>query len=158
MAAPVNSFPYQRQGHPMTIHSLLSQQHRDCDLLFERCRLALQDGNWPAAESAFSQLHQDLITHIVLEEQQLFPAFEQASCQTQGPTAVMRLEHDWIQNRLALIPEQLQQRDAPAALAQLADIAELLAQHNRKEEHVLYPWCDQLLPGLADRLGAVAPH
>ncbi|MCW3479149.1 hemerythrin domain-containing protein [Neisseriaceae bacterium JH1-16] len=140
----------------MTIHALLSQQHRDCDLLFEHCRLALQDGDWPAAESAFGQLHQDLIAHIMLEEQQLFPAFEQATGQVQGPTAVMRLEHDWMQSRLARIPEQLQQRDATAALALLADVAELLAQHNRKEERVLYPWCDHLLPELATRLGASA--
>ncbi|MDN0074544.1 hemerythrin domain-containing protein [Crenobacter sp. SG2303] len=143
----------------MTIHSLLSQQHRDCDLLFERCRLALQDGNWPAAESAFGQLHQDLITHIALEEQQLFPAFEQATGQTQGPTAVMRREHEGMQSRLTRIPELLQQRDAPAALALLADVTEMLAQHNHKEERILYPWCDQLLPELAARLDAVSlPH
>ncbi|MDN0082539.1 hemerythrin domain-containing protein [Crenobacter sp. SG2305] len=143
----------------MTIHSLLSQQHRDCDLLFERCRLALQDGNWPAAESAFNQLQQDLIAHIALEEQQLFPAFERATGQTQGPTAVMRLEHEGMQSRLTRIPELLQQRDAPTALALLADVTELLAQHNRKEERILYPWCDQLLPELSARLDAVSlPH
>jgi len=140
----------------MTIHAMLSQQHRDCDQLFERCQHALQQQDWNTAEQAFGQLHRDLTAHIELEETQLFPAFEQATGQTQGPTTVMRHEHEWMQGRLARIPAALQQRHANEALQLLGEVTELLAQHNRKEERVLYPWCDQLLPELAEQLATQA--
>jgi len=83
-----------------------------------------------------------------IEEQVLFPAFEQASGISGGPTRVMREEHQQMLAMLDEIASAIAARNAEdfRALAQLFE--GLLTAHSTKEERVLYPLCDEALPDL----------
>ena len=86
-----------------------------------------------------------MLHHFEVEENVLFPAFEQATGMTMGPTAMMRAEHaqmrDLLHNMAAVIAAG--RRDDYLGMSETLLL--YMQQHNLKEENVLYPMSDQLL-------------
>lgn len=128
-----------------SITEYLTADHRRCDEHFARAEAGAAEGNWSMAASHLSEFERLLERHFAMEEQVLFPAFEQATGSTQGPTAVMRIEHAHIRELIAAL------KDAQAAGARedflgCADtLNTLIQQHNMKEEGILYQMTDRLL-------------
>lgn len=85
--------------------------------------------------------------HIAWEEEILFPAFEaRTGMADAGPTAVMRMEHDRIEQLLAALEIRADaDADAGDLDGLIADLVAILGAHNGKEEMILYPWIDREL-------------
>ncbi|AUH50784.1 hemerythrin [Chromobacterium sp. ATCC 53434] len=130
----------------------LIRQHRDCDARFADAEQAARAKDWPAAESAFAAMRGEMEGHFQLEEERLFPAFEQASGMRGGPTVVMRAEHAQMRQLLDGMAEALAAGDGDGFLAEADTLLILTQQHNMKEENILYPMCEQCLPDLAGLL------
>ena len=86
-----------------------------------------------------------MLHHFDVEENVLFPAFEQATGMSMGPTAMMRAEHaqmrDLLHNMAAVIVAG--RRDDYLGMSETLLL--YMQQHNLKEENVLYPMSDQAL-------------
>jgi len=97
--------------------------------------------------------------HFEMEEAILFPAFEEATGMTQGPTMVMRAEHVQMNGVLAQIQESLEIDDPDTTLGAGETLLMLIQQHNMKEEGMLYPMVDQQLtaqvPDLIQKMDAI---
>ncbi|QEL55056.1 hemerythrin domain-containing protein [Chromobacterium paludis] len=133
---------------------ILTQQHRDCDALFADAEQAVRNLGWAAADAGFEAMRADLERHFALEEDTLFPAFEQATGLRQGPTAVMRAEHAQMRGLLDDMAQALAARLRDDYLGLAETLLILAQQHNMKEENILYPMCEQHiadLPGLLAR-------
>lgn len=128
-----------------TIWSLLSRHHRICDERLEHSAEAVGRNDWEVAANCYGSFRNELSRHIRLEEDALFPAFEKASGTTEGPTAVMRLEHARIAILLDELERDLHAHDADGFQNAYARFSLLMSDHNRKEEQILYPACDRLL-------------
>ncbi len=127
-----------------TVTNFYGHDHDRLDELFQRFQ-ALKRTKFAEAVARFKEFSDGLLQHIAWEEQILFPAFEQRTgLHSGGPTAVMRMEHRQIQSLLGLISAELQQGN-PATDAAEAELRSVLAAHNLKEEHILYPAIDQTL-------------
>jgi iron-sulfur cluster repair protein YtfE (RIC family) len=123
------------------LSDFFEQDHQRLDQLFNKFQQETNDAN--LAVSLFSEFKHGLEQHIEWEEQILFPAVEQAAGFpiNAGPTHVMRMEHQQIKECLMLIQTKVQKHeDSKLAEMRLLDI---LAEHNFKEERVLYPMSDQ---------------
>jgi DUF438 domain-containing protein len=131
----------------------LVQQHRECDEQLTRCEAALHKGDAEAAGRAFLLFSQDLDAHFKLEEHKLFPAFEQATGMTSGPTVVMRGEHTDIRALRDEAAAAIAAGKVDEALGAIDTLNVLIQQHNVKEENILYPMCDDRVPGLGAVLG-----
>jgi len=109
----------------------------------------------------------DLSRHSAKEDEIYFPAIERALGSSQGPTAVMRAEHRQIhasgegfRQLLAELPaeEAASTPEAAHALAdRLRELGDLIDAHFEKEEVILFPMADSVLPpeensALGDRL------
>jgi len=94
------------------------------------------------AKSLFHEFKIGLQRHIVWEEEILFPLFEnKTGMHDIGPTAVMRAEHRQIKGFLEEIHTKIANGDTDTS--DLEDqLVEILAEHNSKEEDILYPWID----------------
>jgi regulator of cell morphogenesis and NO signaling len=87
--------------------------------------------------------------HIYVEEELLFPALTDQGLG--GPVHVMVDEHAEIWRILDSLEYELGTGDEAGAAEKLRDeLALTLEGHNLKEEHVLYPWADEILSGSAD--------
>ncbi|MCC6877356.1 MAG: hemerythrin domain-containing protein, partial [Sandaracinaceae bacterium] len=118
--------------------------HERLDAIVGEVFEAIESDALREAKQRFSDFACGLRRHIVAEEQVLFPAFEEATGMTRGPTTVMRMEHERIEELLRAIESALDAGDASAA-ATLETLVGILSDHNQKEEHVLYPTTDRLL-------------
>lgn len=86
--------------------------------------------------------------HIYLEEEFLFPLLREAEPALTAPIFVMLREHAQIWATLDSLERQL---DAGTAIApgQCRQLTVQLLHHNLKEEKVLYPRADDVLPAAA---------
>ena len=128
------------------IQGYMRKEHADCDEGFVAVEEAIVAGEWDRANETWRRFERTLRQHLLLEEQVLFPAIEQHTGMTAGPTQVMRMDHDQIRALLGPLESALAKKDADESLGLSQSIMLLLQQHNMKEEQVLYPMADEVLP------------
>ncbi|HEX9670722.1 MAG TPA: hemerythrin domain-containing protein [Thermoanaerobaculia bacterium] len=92
-------------------------------------------------------LRQAIESHAQLEDELLFCALEPSLPAQQGPLAVMRMEHAEIEGSLERLARETAAEGAGALLLHLAEVAR---DHFAKEEQVLFPLAERVLP--AERL------
>lgn len=127
------------------ISTALAAHHRACDDLFLAAETAAAEARWPECAAKIAAFQSAIERHFEFEEQVLFPAFEQATGMTQGPTTVMREEHAQMRELNAQMVAAAARREKDEFLAASETLVVLMQQHNIKEEGVLYPECDASL-------------
>ncbi len=130
----------------MGIAQFMTNEHRNCDDHFAAAEQAAANGDWQTAEKEFLVFSNDTLTHFKREEEELFPTFEAQTGNAQGPTQVMRYEHEQVKGLIGKLAEALEAQDRDAYLSLCESMMILLQQHNMKEEQMLYAMCERLLP------------
>lgn len=126
-----------------SISSFFEQDHREIDALFAALRF-----EYPAqALPGFEEFDRRLERHIRWEEEIVFPAVSgQAPHLGEGPIRVMRMDHEEIRREKASVLKALREGNGDLARSHAKSMRYLLQEHNWKEEQVLYPSSDRLLP------------
>jgi len=144
-----------------TISSFFTEDHRSCDESLATVETLVQAGNWTEAATAWSRCAAALRCHFAREEELLFPAFERATGNTAGPTAIMRMEHEQMRMMLPQLGDAVTAQDERRVLGLSESLMVLIQQHNMKEEQILYPMCDQVVPNpepLLEQVRAKSPE
>ena len=128
-----------------TFRETMSDDHRQCDVLFAAVETAVSQQAWTAADGAFAKYERAMLAHFKAEEELLFPAFENQTGMRMGPTQVMRNEHAQMRELIGALRAALEAHDAEDYLGYAETLLIMMQQHNMKEENVLYPMCDQQL-------------
>ena len=130
----------------MSIRHYLTQEHRGCDEDFAKAEKSVANGLWDEALQYFIAFKDKTLTHFDKEESLLFPAFESHTGITEGPTKVMRYEHEQIRGLLDRMLQAIEAKAKEDFLSLGESMMILLQQHNMKEEQMLYAMCDAQLP------------
>lgn len=139
------------------LESFFTADHRRCDFAWAALEAAADDGDPHRIVGAWRAFAEAMQDNLRREEEVLFPAFEGETGMQQGPTVVMRMEHE----QMRAVLEQMR---GAAQLAQWDTVVDygdtlmmLVQQHNMKEEGVLFPMAGRALhhrwPELLPRLG-----
>ena len=144
--------------HALT--TFMSTHHRYCDELFAQAEQAANSRDWPQCAALSTQYVNAMETHFNAEETVLFPAFEQATGNTMGPTRIMRMEHEQMRELFEQMRSAAEAADQTTFLGVTETLLVLMEQHNMKEENILYPMCDQHLnsPELPRQLESLLGH
>lgn len=124
----------------------MAQDHKKCDLLFAQAENAASTEDWEASGLAFDEFIQAMERHLGVEEQTLFPAFEEETGVLTGPTEMMRMEHDQMRTLFTEMKDALEKQQGDDFLGTADTLLILMQQHNIKEEQILYSMMDQRLP------------
>jgi hemerythrin-like domain-containing protein len=132
-----------------TSHSLkefFTLDHRRCDGRWAEVEAAAQAGDVKTQQQKWLDFQSEMLRHLRMEEEVLFPAFEQATGMTdRGPTFVMRSEHAQMRGLI----EQMGVAADAGDYDELVDVGDtllmLIQQHNQKEEQMLYPMAERAL-------------
>jgi hemerythrin-like domain-containing protein len=127
------------------ITSALQNHHKQCDEDFATAEEQAQKADWAACSVSCGKFRDELLAHFGVEEDILFPAFEQRTGMTGGPTQVMRAEHVQMRDLLKQLDEALAQKNGDIFGGVAETLLVMMQQHNMKEENILYPMCDQAL-------------
>ncbi len=144
----------------MQISNYMTHEHRACDTVFAEAEKAAAAGDWAEAEKKFLEFANETLRHFKKEEEELFPAFEAKTGSSEGPTQVMRFEHEQVRGLVGKMADAIEKQDRDAYLSLAESMMILLQQHNMKEEQMLYAMCDRVLPpeeksGLVDKMEKV---
>ena len=82
----------------------------------------------------------------------MFPAFEEVTGMTQGPTMVMRMEHSQMRNILEDLKADIEKKDKNHFFGVSESLMMLMQQHNMKEEQMLYAMADMHLGALVSKV------
>lgn len=134
------------RGSLRRISDALGWDHERLARLEVNAFVARAAGDADTARRWYETFSSGLRRHIAIEEELLFPLFEERSglLPGSGPTEVMRREHVEI---LRLLGEIFRTIGDPAKLPDQARATfhEILEEHHAKEEGVLYPALDQVM-------------
>lgn len=128
-----------------SIQETMTDDHRRCDDLFAESEEFVANDSWGAGAARFEEFAAALERHFKMEEEVLFPRFEESTGMTGGPTEVMRSEHAQMRLLLEDLAEAVGNRDSEGYLGQAETLLIIMQQHNVKEEQMLYPMADESL-------------
>jgi len=128
-----------------TISEYLGADHKRCDALFAAAEHGVDQGNWAQAKTVFQGFSEAQVRHLAMEETVLFPAFEKATGNANGPTGVMRAEHRQMLGLLEQMNNAVEELDAAKFFGCAETLNIMMQQHNLKEESMLYPMTDKAL-------------
>jgi iron-sulfur cluster repair protein YtfE (RIC family) len=137
-----------RQIHSPTIAAdepvsvALELHHHRLDDMLDRIAIDVETGSWSEARRAFSLFRYELEEHMRLEEELLLPALGVGPHADDGPAAVMRAEHPVLRELLEVIEIGLE-NEYPIGEA-TETLEKTLADHNVKEERLLYPLFERM--------------
>ncbi len=134
------------------IEAFIKDDHRACDTLFARAEESASSGALEATREHFAKFRARVELHFAMEEEVLFPRFEEVTGHAGGPTAVMRDEHAQMRAVLADMDLAIEDGETAGFLDHAETLLVLTQQHNLKEEQILYPMMDEVLAGEAEAL------
>lgn len=126
-----------------SIKDYMTDEHRRCDDRFAAAEKAVADGEWEAGEAQFDTFRKAMEEHFDMEEIVLFPEFEETTGMTDGPTAVMRSEHEEMRRLFEQMAMAMGARYEDEYLDAAETLLILMQQHNMKEEQMLYEMADR---------------
>ncbi|MDH5473316.1 MAG: hemerythrin domain-containing protein [Gammaproteobacteria bacterium] len=127
----------------ISIKQLMSEDHAHCDELFIEAENLVLKKNWSETEIALNNFINTTLEHFDHEENTLFPAFEQQTGMTSGPTEVMRHEHEQMRALMKDLSQTIKEQNKDRYLSISETLLIFMRQHNMKEEQVLYPMIEQ---------------
>ncbi|MEA3374416.1 MAG: hemerythrin domain-containing protein [Campylobacterota bacterium] len=134
-----------------SIKEYLTNDHRLCDDIFAKMEQAasssLADAKPLCDEFTAATEH-----HFQMEERVMFPEFEQKTGMVQGPTQMMRHEHQQIRSLMKQIGEAIDNDNRDKFFGLTETLMIMLQQHNMKEEQMLYSMAQQHLSAESDRI------
>ena len=134
-----------------SIKEFLTQDHRKCDEVFAQMEQSIADKSADAVEK-FEQFNVAMLHHFEMEEKVMFPAFEKKTGMTQGPTEVMRREHEQMRALMLQMSEAVSTKDTNRFFGLSETLMIVIQQHNMKEEQMLYSMAEQHLGSQADEI------
>lgn len=136
-----------------SITAWMQQDHVLIDGILERATAAAQASDLAALEREATLFLQRLERHIDMEENLLFPAFEERTGMTAaGPSVQMRAEHEQMQAIFLQMRAAVAAKDAAGYRQASQALLEVLVPHNLKEEQMMYPMLDDAMGADASAL------
>ncbi len=136
----------------MTIKDFMTHKHRECDHFLAEAEEAVEKGDFDTALEKYLAFKNETLKHFDMEEEYLFPMFEQKTGMTQGPTQVMRMEHSQAKSLFEKMDEAYNAKDKDRIFGLGESMNILLQQHNAKEEQMLYTMMQQHLMSENDEI------
>ena len=134
----------------MTIKDFMTHKHRECDHFLAEAESAVERGDFDMALEKYIAFKNETLKHFDMEEEYLFPMFEEKTGMTQGPTQVMRMEHSQAKSLFEKMDEAYNAKDIDRIYGLGESMNILLQQHNAKEEQMLYTMIQQHFMGEND--------
>ena len=138
-----------------SVSEYLSLDHDRLDLLLLEVIKLVSARRFNEARPKLSNFAFELRRHIYLEDDVVYPRFEQLTEMIDGPTVVMRDEHRAIEHHLAGMIDAAMRDDRDGFDAEQEAMVAVLSDHTAREEALLYGVLDARLPA-ADRDALVA--
>ena len=129
-----------------SVSEYLSLDHDRLDLLLLEVIKLVSARRFNEARPKLSNFAFELRRHICLEDDVVYPRFEQLTGMIDGPTVVMRDEHRAIEHHLAGMIDAAMRDDRDGFDSEQEAMVAVMSDHTAREEALIYPLMDRHLP------------
>lgn len=132
----------------MNLQEYLTQDHKLCDSYFTKLENSIKKKEVKEIKDYLENFYKRTRRHFKIEEEILFPLFEEKTKANSGPTYIMRIEHQDITQlieELKQLGNELNKKNLEIMENLLESLLIILQQHNLKEEQILYPMMERIL-------------
>ena len=130
----------------------LTHDHAEYEAILYDCQSAAEQEDWKTATRLFRELVSHIKLHMHMEEEVLYPAYEQTMNAPQGPTLALREEHDEIYRLLRDLSHVIKTNDSHLFLESLLPLEKVLFKHHEKEEEIFLPMASFVLLSQRDEI------
>lgn len=123
----------------------LNHDHKQFESTVHRCRSICDDDDWIAVHKMFQDFLSSYEMHVRLEEDVLFPRYEQRVETSASPTESLREDHTQIFRLARHIQDLLEHGDRQDVANDLSLLYRLLTKHHEKEEEIFLPMASETL-------------
>lgn len=110
-----------------------------------RCKEAIKQEDWEQAGLIFEEFLKELKTHIVYEEEEVFPIYDALVKISHDPLRSLRADHDRIISFLKDMQQFIRTRDSENGLECLLRLEVEISKHEEKEEEIFLPMAGYVL-------------
>ncbi|NOQ29493.1 MAG: hemerythrin domain-containing protein [Helicobacteraceae bacterium] len=135
-----------------TIKDYLTTDHRECDEIFAKMEEIANDKDIATAKELYQEFAERIEHHFQMEERVMFLEFENKTGMTQGPTQMMRMEHQQMRSILSQMGDSIEASNNDKFFGLSETLMIMMQQHNMKEEQMLYTMAQQHLSADNDRV------
>ena len=125
--------------------SWLNHDHKNFESAVFKCRNACDEKDWPQVQTVFGELESSYRTHVRIEEEVLFPAYEARPGAATEPTSSLKADHTQIFHLMDHISKQLDQGSHDSLAYDFALLYRTLIKHHEKEEEIFLPMASEAL-------------
>jgi hemerythrin-like domain-containing protein len=130
----------------------LLHDHSEFEELLAECQTAIDEEDWETSYSYFETLVAQLKSHMAMEEEVLYPAYESTPEFPQEPVIALREEHDRIVELVRDLHKVFRTRNSEHVLISLISLENIMVRHHEKEECVFLPMAGYLLKSKSQEL------
>ena len=123
----------------------LNHDHQKFESVVYQCRTACDAEDWSSVRRHFEELTSIYESHIYIEEEVLFPAYEKHPGVSMEPTASLKADHVQILHLIKHIAQQLDNSDHDNLAEDFSLLYRTLASHHEKEEEIFLPMASEAL-------------
>lgn len=128
-----------------SISTIMSHDHRECDIKFEDIESLVQEKNFEKASELFTVWKNVNLRHFEIEETILFPETANKMGGKIPPIMVMEMEHIQIKKCIDDMANAMELKNSDSFMGLADTCLIMIQQHNMKEEQILYPIIDRSL-------------
>ena len=125
--------------------SWLHHDHKQFETAIHRCRVVCDDGDWTNVQEAFGNFVSAYRDHVRLEEEALFPMYEEQVGVSTEPTSSLREDHAQIFRLVANIQELISRAAWERVAQDVSLLYRSLIRHHEKEEEIFLPMASDAL-------------
>ena len=123
----------------------LNHDHKNFESAVFKCRTACDERDWSQVQGLFTELEAKYRSHVRLEEEVLFPAYEARPGAAAEPTNSLKSDHTQIFHLMDHISRQLDQGSHDSLAYDFALLYRTLIKHHEKEEEIFLPMASEAL-------------
>lgn len=114
----------------------LVHDHRKYDEMLTQCEMAAEMADWKDAVRLFNEFTSDLKLHMQLEDEVLYPLFEQKEADSEDEMTELHEEHETLVRLLRDLVCVIQTKNIDHFMESLLPLHETMNEHNKHEEAV----------------------
>jgi len=123
----------------------LSHEHTQFESAVHRCRSACDSENWAIVRKIFQDFVTSYEVHAALEEDVVFPMYEEHAETSKEPTHSLRADHAQIFSLCRHIHDHLERGDYQGVPQEMSLLYRSLIRHHEKEEEIFLPMASEAL-------------
>jgi len=114
----------------------LIHDHHKYDEMLTECEMAAEMADWKDAVRLFKEFTGDLKLHMLLEDEVLYPIFEQKEIDSEDGIAELQDEHENLVRLLRDLVEVIKTKNIDHFMESLLPLHKAMNEHNEHEEAV----------------------